>query len=47
MDPDLVREDEVVRFERPTRIVHWVLAAPFVLLLLTGLTNFIPSLKAT
>ena len=36
-----------MRFERPTRIVHWVLAAPFVLLLLTGLTNFVPALKAT
>jgi formate dehydrogenase gamma subunit len=51
VDSDLASEGDpaldVVRFERPTRIVHWVLAAPFVLLLLTGLTNFVPRLKAT
>ena len=39
--PDLVR-----RFEAPTRFVHWSLALTFVLLLLTGLTNFTPELKA-
>ena len=37
----------VERFGRPTRVLHWTLAAPFLLLLLTGLTNFVPSLKAT
>ena len=37
----------VERFARPTRVLHWTLAAPFLLLLLTGLTNFVPSLKAT
>jgi len=51
VDPDVgsgtPTDPEVVRFERPTRIVHWVLAAPFLLLLLTGLTNFVPGLKAT
>lgn len=57
MDPDIagpasavagdLGESEVVRFERPTRVVHWALAAPFVLLLLTGLANFVPTLKAT
>ncbi len=39
--PALVR-----RFELPTRLVHWGLAVPFLLLLLTGLTNFAPELKA-
>ena len=34
------------RFERSTRIAHWLLAAPFLLLLLTGLTNLVPSLKS-
>lgn len=36
----------VRRFELPTRLVHWGLAVPFLLLLLTGLTNFAPQLKA-
>lgn len=36
----------VRRFEAPTRVVHWTLALPFVLLMLTGLTNFAPELKA-
>jgi len=39
--------DMVRRFEVPTRLAHWLLAAPFLLLLLTGLTNFEPGLKAT
>ena len=37
----------VRRFEVPTRLAHWSLAVPFMLLLLTGLTNFEPGLKAT
>lgn len=36
----------VRRFEAGTRLVHWGLAIPFVLLLLTGLTNYWPELKA-
>jgi formate dehydrogenase subunit gamma len=40
------RADLISRFGRPTRLVHWALAAPFLLLLLTGLTNFAPELKA-
>ncbi len=39
--PGLIR-----RFELPTRFVHWSLAVSFLLLLLTGLTNFAPELKA-
>lgn len=34
------------RFGRATRAAHWLLAAPFLLLLITGLTNFYPPLKA-
>ena len=30
----------------PTRLAHWGLAVPFLLLLLTGLTNYWPRLKA-
>ncbi|MEZ4501394.1 MAG: cytochrome b/b6 domain-containing protein [Dehalococcoidia bacterium] len=47
--PDTTAESDAMvrRFEVPTRLVHWLLAAPFVLLLLTGLTNFEPGLKAT
>jgi len=46
---DTTAESDILvrRFEVPTRLVHWLLAAPFVLLLLTGLTNFEPGLKAT
>ncbi|MGE0228435.1 MAG: formate dehydrogenase subunit gamma [Dehalococcoidia bacterium] len=33
------------RFGAATRLVHWGLAIPFVLLLLTGLTNYWPELK--
>ncbi|MEI6665615.1 MAG: cytochrome b/b6 domain-containing protein [Chloroflexota bacterium] len=36
----------VRRFEVPTRLAHWALAVPFLLLLLTGLTNYLPRLKA-
>lgn len=36
----------VRRFEAGTRLVHWGLAIPFVLLLLTGLTNYWPELKS-
>ncbi len=37
---------DVERFGWPTRVAHWTLAVPFLLLLLTGLTNFWPQLKA-
>lgn len=49
MDPDVVEDppDLVTRFEVSTRIAHWALAGPFVVLLLSGLTNFFPTLKAT
>lgn len=40
-DPTLVR-----RFTGASRLLHWSLAAPFLLLLITGLTNFQPELKA-
>ena len=40
------RGASVPRFAPPIRILHWMLAAPFLLLLLTGLTNFAPALKA-
>lgn len=36
----------IPRFSIHTRLAHWRLAIPFVLLLLTGLTNFWPRLKA-
>lgn len=36
----------VRRFDLPSRLIHWSLAVPFLLLLLTGLTNFAPRLKA-
>lgn len=39
--------EDVTRFEWPTRVAHWVLAGPFVVLLLSGLTNYFPTLKAT
>lgn len=35
----------VRRFDAGTRLVHWGLAIPFLLLLLTGLTNYWPELK--
>ena len=35
----------VRRFKVPTRLVHWSLSVFFILLLLTGLTNFVPELK--
>lgn len=38
--------DEVERFAPAVRAAHWLLGAPFLLLLLTGLTNFQPRLKA-
>jgi formate dehydrogenase subunit gamma len=41
-DPDFIE-----RFALPTRLAHWALAVPFLLLLLTGLTNFFPELKST
>jgi formate dehydrogenase subunit gamma len=37
---------EVERFAPAVRAAHWLLGAPFLLLLLTGLTNFQPQLKA-
>jgi formate dehydrogenase subunit gamma len=46
-DPSLSTRDEfILRFGLSTRLAHWGLAIPFVLLLLTGLTNFWPELKA-
>ncbi|MCC6237511.1 MAG: cytochrome b/b6 domain-containing protein [Dehalococcoidia bacterium] len=59
MDPDLGERaalesaarvppsEDVTRFEWPTRLAHWVLAGPFLVLLLSGLTNYFPTLKAT
>ncbi len=53
MDPDVVAmgpiprgELDVARFGVATRLAHWALAGPFVVLLLSGLTNFAPSVKA-
>ena len=40
------RDEFIPRFALPTRIAHWGLAVPFLLLLLTGLTNYWPRLKA-
>jgi formate dehydrogenase subunit gamma len=37
---------DVVRFEAGFRLIHWVHAAPFLFLLLTGLSLFIQPLKA-
>ncbi len=37
-------EQEVERYRKPTRILHWVHAGAFTLLFLTGLILFIPSL---
>lgn len=37
-------EQEVERYRKPTRILHWVHAGAFVLLFLTGLVLFVPSL---
>ncbi len=34
------------RFDLSSRLIHWSLAVPFLLLLLTGLTNYAPRLKA-
>lgn len=34
------------RFGAGTRLVHWALAIPFVLLMLTGVTNYWPEVKA-
>jgi len=36
----------VRRFDLTSRLIHWSLAVPFLLLLLTGLTNYAPRLKA-
>ena len=35
---------EVERYRKPTRVLHWVHAVAFVLLFLTGLILFIPPL---
>jgi formate dehydrogenase subunit gamma len=41
------RPDQTVkRFVQGSRLIHWLHAVPFLLLLLTGLTLFFPSLKA-
>ncbi|MBL7125316.1 MAG: formate dehydrogenase subunit gamma [Dehalococcoidales bacterium] len=37
-------EQEVERYRKPTRILHWVHAGAFVILFLTGLVLFIPQL---
>ena len=37
-------EQEVERYRKPTRILHWVNVGAFVLLFLTGLVLFIPQL---
>lgn len=39
-------EQEVERYRRPTRILHWVHGGAFVILFLTGLVLFIPPLGA-
>lgn len=38
---------DVARFTWPTRVAHWVLGGPFLVLLGSGLTNYFPTLKAT
>jgi formate dehydrogenase subunit gamma len=40
------RGEFIARFSLATRLAHWGLAVPFVLLLLTGITNYWPRLKA-
>ncbi len=45
--PATPRDEFIPRFALPTRMAHWALAVPFLLLLLTGLTNYWPRLKAT
>ena len=37
-------EQEIERYRKPTRILHWVHAGAFVILFLTGLILFIPPL---
>ena len=37
-------EQEIERYRKPTRILHWVIAGAFTVLFLTGLILFIPSL---
>ncbi len=37
-------EQEVVRYRKPTRILHWVEAGAFMILFLTGLILFLPPL---
>jgi formate dehydrogenase subunit gamma len=39
-------EQEVERYRKPTRVLHWVHGGAFVLLFLTGLILFIPGLSA-
>ena len=39
--------EEIERFAVATRVAHWALSAAFLVLLLTGLTNFWPEVKAT
>ena len=45
--PSRPASEFIERFALPTRLAHWALAVPFLLLLLTGLTNFFPELKST
>lgn len=40
------RGEFIARFSLSTRLAHWGLAIPFLLLLLTGITNYWPRLKA-
>lgn len=36
--------DEIERYRKPTRVLHWVIAVSFVALFLTGLVLFVPAL---
>jgi formate dehydrogenase subunit gamma len=42
---DIVRDDEVVRFSRAERWLHWTNATLFLVLLATGMTLYVPSLS--
>jgi formate dehydrogenase subunit gamma len=43
---DETPEATILRFSRGPRVVHWAHAVPFLLLLLTGLSLYVPSIKA-
>jgi formate dehydrogenase subunit gamma len=38
-------DDTILRFARASRVAHWLLGVPFLLLLLTGLLLFVPEVK--